>query len=313
LTNFYSISFLIDKGKLYYLVNMCRECFEAKDENAWKIVEKMVSPDISNETVNEEERNIYKNYLRGSMLYSDDEFVKLDGDEEETTENLCLHYALSRNNLGFVNKIHECCYPAAGIKNMKIEDGELKPHQTPEELVKSATDLYSNLGNYGFVDVTPSPAPDPAVEGYRSIPSPMWRVLNTDKNLNEWQVDKISFFSSSKGVFDSNIRSKIRKSFDSSGGENISFEEWKGQKDQDGNTWIAIDLIEPIIVQSIKLTHASVNRTTSLKLQAYNDFTDEWVTTWQAGGISSSDSEQLLNYSNSKLPRSYFSFDLLCY
>ena len=36
----------------------------------------MVSPDMS--TATDEERQIYKNYLRGSMLYSDDEFVKSD-------------------------------------------------------------------------------------------------------------------------------------------------------------------------------------------------------------------------------------------
>ena len=335
MTNFYSISFLIDKGKLYYLVNMCRECFEAKDENAWKIVEKMVSPDMSNETVNEEERNIYKNYLRGSMLYSDDEFVKLDGDEEETTENLCLHYVASyfyqfrkyfkdeeyltlitdkkkAEKVELVRKIYQACPEALTMKNKKeleVLEGsgddkkpgdpkELVENQSPKEIIPA--DIIDEWDIFA-----PIPSPDAALrdsnsKGFRDIPSFKWRVLCTDNDLNEWHIKNIKFYRSFDGLdgtqFESDTYDWIHSS--SPNGNNIAFPDEiieRGEIITKG-IWLGIHLHQPEVVRSIRLTNGTAYSTSSLKVQSYNELTDEWVTVWNLEDLSTDSTEQLLNH-----------------
>ena len=65
---------------------------------------------------------IYKRFIRRAMIYKDDEIVKLDG-KIKTTDNLCLHYVVTTNNLELVTKVHHSYFPAAGMKNMKIIQG----------------------------------------------------------------------------------------------------------------------------------------------------------------------------------------------
>jgi len=264
---------------------------------------------------------IYKRFIRRAMIYKDDEIVKLDG-KTKTTDNLCLHYVVTTNNLELVTKVHHSYFPAAGMKNMKIiqggddvnssDEGEtfneiMAPHETPKEM----SGIYVNLTHHNFRDVAPIPPPDGA-EGYRSVASLKWRALSVDQSLLAWHIETISFYSTSNGASDSDLSSKTSSKY-SSGEENNSSGDDNNssiiaKKDDDGNLWIAIELYKPLIVQSIKLKNADMNGPKALKLQAYDASTNEWVTTFNAREINVSGTEQLLNYNSSELLQTFLLF-----
>jgi hypothetical protein len=274
-------------GEQNYLLKLCRELFEAGDENNinnWKLVEKLVDPPVI--SVQERDANLlFERHIRNSLLFKDDEVVNFDG--VKTIGNHCLHYVLRSNNLNLVRLVHRKCPRVAQIKNKilpdednpeSVEDEPVEDHLTPQEIISGGPDtLYTNLRAYQF--------PESFNTENVIMPSKTWRILAIGEG--SWDIKYIEFFpeyDNQGGAI--TLQSENAESSTPSPNGNrgpikaftTGDDFWQGETDGNEGCWISMEFEFPQVVKSIRIENGSntANRVNKFYVQAKK--LGEWQT-----------------------------------